>query len=280
MGSSPHTRGAPPRRLDVHVRQRIIPAYAGSTSDSSATQGSVRDHPRIRGEHCRYWRFLPFSPGSSPHTRGARPIRATPRRRARIIPAYAGSTVRDVPPANAVTDHPRIRGEHDRGYLRPGVPEGSSPHTRGALSVATTQLARQRIIPAYAGSTEVQLAGEDQPEGSSPHTRGARRHHPDRTGALADHPRIRGEHPDNERHHPKGNWIIPAYAGSTPTPTWNRKASCGSSPHTRGARPGKRPRRLRRGIIPAYAGSTFNSVVASSSPADHPRIRGEHPVGA
>ena len=31
QGSSPHTRGAPPRRLDVHVRKRIIPAYAGST---------------------------------------------------------------------------------------------------------------------------------------------------------------------------------------------------------------------------------------------------------
>ena len=51
-------------------------------------------------------------PGSSPHTRGARFVGAGAEQDPGIIPAYAGSTVRDVPPANAVTDHPRIRGEH------------------------------------------------------------------------------------------------------------------------------------------------------------------------
>ena len=91
--------------------------------------------------------------------------------------------------------------------------------------------------------------------GSSPHTRGApwparwrrtgRRiipayagstwHENDPAVAHPDHPRIRGEHKD-------------AYRAIA--------RAAGSSPHTRGARPG----RCRRGV----------------SPEDHPRIRGEH----
>ena len=50
----------------------------------------------------------------------------------------------------------------------------------------------------------------------------------------------------------------------------------GSSPHTRGAQPGREAGALGEGIIPAYAGSTY--LLASRAPVnpDHPRIRGEH----
>ena len=117
-----------------------------------------------------------------------------------------------------------------------------------------------------------------------------------RCQATADHPRIRGEH-DREFHHKAGlARIIPAYAGSTRSglgayrrpsdhprirgehwlgwPSLFRRR--GSSPHTRGAR--GRPGRLlrRRRIIPAYAGSTMISTCGAGTPADHPRIRGEH----
>ena len=152
--------------------------------------------------------------GSSPHTRGA-PIRGLllPRDR-RIIPAYAGSTTTYDSFDVAVSDHPRIRGEHCR-HRGTGIPgAGSSPHTRGARSAWSAPSSSPRIIPAYAGSTrghhEIQLDGEDHPrirgehvrpgcyealyEGSSPHTRGARQCHRHR--------------------HPRGR-IIPAYAGST-----------------------------------------------------------------
>ena len=82
LGSSPHTRGAPPWR--------------------SRCGGSRRDHPRIRGEHPRIAAAVRGSagiipayagstltstpatictPGSSPHTRGARPTSARPHRR-------------------------------------------------------------------------------------------------------------------------------------------------------------------------------------------------------
>ena len=52
-GSSPHTRGAQARCLSPGCRIRIIPAYAGSTRKWRRVRVVDRDHPRIRGEHCR-----------------------------------------------------------------------------------------------------------------------------------------------------------------------------------------------------------------------------------
>ena len=51
---------------------RIIPAYAGSTSNAAKSQPKRSDHPRLRGEHV--WSYYPLRDGN------------------RIIPAYAGST--------------------------------------------------------------------------------------------------------------------------------------------------------------------------------------------
>ena len=96
MGSSPHTRGAPCRVVFKAARQRIIPAYAGSTERTTDTLSRSSDHPRIRGEHKSASMLERRPPGSSPHTRGAPP--AGPRRNSgsRIIPAYAGSTPANV----------------------------------------------------------------------------------------------------------------------------------------------------------------------------------------
>ena len=158
---------------------------------------------------------------------------------------------------------------------------GSSPHTRGALSLARQPRVWGGIIPAYAGSTACpstpsisrgdhpRIRGEHSMEnveackvtGSSPHTRGA---HLDAAvallaaliipayagstprscpscGARRDHPRIRGEHS----------------GGSGSGSTW-----AGSSPHTRGAPDGAPAVRDGMGIIPAYAGSTLHPCKA------------------
>ena len=215
LGSSPHTRGAPRPHDAFHILEA--------------------DHPRIRGEHVGFLFRIAVGYGSSPHTRGAlrRPGRPAPP--ARIIPAYAGSTL--------------------RGFLEVPGYGGSSPHTRGAQSSCGVFHIFRRIIPAYAGSTarrrspavpptdhprirgEHQCAGIQLGErsGSSPHTRGAP--HPSAPSQI------------HER-------IIPAYAGSTTsgatkarsTPDHPRirgehaaldvegLAALGSSPHTRGAR--------------------------------------------
>ena len=216
-GSSPHTRGArlampcPRSRAGDHPRIRgehpaphdplrivrgIIPAYAGSTPQNAMCQqfcqGSSphtrgartttwswgttrRDHPRIRGEH-HSWRApsLPL-PG--------------------IIPAYAGSTygstgvpycamgssphTRGAPASSRSTrtpggDHPRIRGEHVWRRLEHLRDLGIIPAYAGSTEVQRDMgIYAVGIIPAYAGSTQNVSKAKDDPTGSSPHTRGA-----------------------------------------------------------------------------------------------------------
>ena len=214
LGSSPHTRGARALVWCISPRCRIIPAYAGSTTRVVGAEHAVEDHPRIRGEHARGFPYAFWRLGSSPHTRGAQGQGRVARGRGRIIPAYAGSTNRRHEAAATDEDHPRIRGEH-----RPGRGHG---------------------------------AGGD---GSSPHTRGARVRQVDIDGAVEDHPRIRGEH-------------LPL--------DFDALAETGSSPHTRGALQFRGPFPLAVRIIPAYAGSTPTPTWSKSPYWDHPRIRGEH----
>ena len=213
----------------------------------------------------------------SPHTRGAHQSPTKCKRTRRIIPAYAGSTHQTARPPAGSTDHPRIRGEHGwpRHHIQPHP--GSSPHTRGAPARNRPDPTGCGIIPAYAGSTGF---------------RGCR---PTR---ARDHPRIRGEHFMNVRNaapspgsspHTRGaherhvviyecGRIIPAYAGSTQRAPDLHGPGPGSSPHTRGAHPRPHPIRHPARIIPAYAGSTGTAPSDPPSKADHPRIRGEHPL--
>ena len=135
LGSSPHTRGARPWKM--------------------RPRRTVRDHPRIRGEHLpRRFRvnliagiipayaentpsattYPQSTTGSSPHTRGTR---------------TGASCSRTCP-----RDHPRIRGEH---------------LARSAMYISVAG-----IIPAYAGNTQNVSKAKDDPTGSSPHTRGTR----------------------------------------------------------------------------------------------------------
>ena len=52
----------------------------------------------------------------------------------------------------------------------------------------------------------------------------------------------------------------------------------GSSPPTRGTLPGRIVGFFQSRIIPAYAGNTEPGQLADALSADHPRLRGEHPV--
>ena len=126
------------------------------------------------GEHSWSAMMAPFSMGSSPHVRGAQPIRDVfadihgiipalrgappwchPRRpSAGIIPACAGSTSSRSNPVSESRDHPRMCGEHVLGSRKPEAHEGSSPHVRGARSTSFGATAPRGIIPACAGSTE------------------------------------------------------------------------------------------------------------------------------
>ena len=213
-GSSPHTRGALPGFSQHRRCVRIIPAYAGSTCRRWSVPGWRWDHPRIRGEHARRMYNRGELYGSSPHTRGALCLHRRHRARRRIIPAYAGSTSFSAQSPLSKSDHPRIRGEHERPRVVLRHPAGSSPHTRGAQRSAHAGHDHVRIIPAYAGSTRCAASS---------------------TRVLRDHPRIRGEHfgthrvpidvsgssphtrgaPDRGQAGQSCDGIIPAYAGST-----------------------------------------------------------------
>ena len=174
-----------------------------------------------------------------------------------IIPVYAGSTL------------PEDVGDRDLW--------GSSPHTRGAPSRASTRLVSfwdhprirgehvpgrcdhavlSGIIPAYAGNTFRAASESISLRGSSPHTRRTPRPRRLTRNPRRDHPRIRGEHVLAHHAAVLALGIIPAYAGNTWRGRPCTSRSRGSSPHTRGTlRTSRRPKMTRR---------------------DHPRIRGEH----
>ena len=175
-------------------RWGLIPAYAGSTPHTIGGSMDSTAHPRLRGEHVEAGMDKDRIRGSSPLTRGARTPPRSPGKHGRLIPAYAGSTRAASLPWRGMSAHPRLRGEHyPDDYRRPGG-GGSSPLTRGALTLSWFVFTRLRLIPAYAGSTfngivapqyegaHPRLRGEhphsspatSAPRGSSPLTRGAR----------------------------------------------------------------------------------------------------------
>ena len=92
-GSSPHVRGALARRFASGSATGIIPACAGSTCWSRSTSRTVRDHPRMCGEHFDAGDLEVHVGGSSPHVRGAPRVEGLEPEKSGIIPACAGSTM-------------------------------------------------------------------------------------------------------------------------------------------------------------------------------------------
>ena len=181
-GSSPHTRGLRVGGQGVGAPARIIPAHAGFTFRLSRNSTFHPDHPRTRGVYARCFGVLVDDLGSSPHTRGLRPVALeevgdgriipahagfTRRQRvrhhgARIIPAHAGFTTpprRRAPPGS---DHPRTRGVYRRISAAQVIPSGSSPHTRGLQTPARVPHHLGGIIPAHAGFTTMAGIKQDR----------------------------------------------------------------------------------------------------------------------
>ena len=213
-GSSPRMRGALAGISGITFRCGIIPAYAGSTGTSPASRRRPRDHPRVCGEHFQSSSSAFSAAGSSPRMRGAR---ARDRRHLLvrgIIPAYAGSTWLPQGNGSAVTDHPRVCGEHEPYPPSPEMEQGSSPRMRGAPASLKSERFSAGIIPAYAGST-TRLQSLRPMVWDHPRVCGE--HHRSKCQAChspGSSPRMRGAHTIclNQG---KTTGIIPAYAGST-----------------------------------------------------------------
>ena len=102
-------------------------------------------------------------------------------------------------------------GEHEVNFRKIIIPEGSSPHVRGALTRFQRFKAASGIIPACAGSTKNVLL--------SP-------------AAKWDHPRMCGEHFRSPVNCHVAHGIIPACAGSTLVVNGKKATDKGSSPRS------------------------------------------------
>ena len=132
QGSSPHVRGARSYRVHHSWLAGIIPACAGSTPGGLKDAVSLRDHPRMCGEHRTAYREPDTNRGSSPHVRGAHIMVKQYVDITGIIPACAGSTTSAPSTRLSARDHPRMCGEHPKMTALAFGSPGSSPHVRGA----------------------------------------------------------------------------------------------------------------------------------------------------
>ena len=152
-GSSPHVRGAQRLERQSCSLSGIIPACAGSTSWETLRRSSIRDHPRMFGEHSVKHNAKGNDQGSSPHVRGAPTGDLLGVTIGGIIPACAGSTPTATRPSREPRDHPRMCGEHLPDVSLAVPLPGSSPHVRGARPCLPLVAEPCGIIPACAGST-------------------------------------------------------------------------------------------------------------------------------
>ena len=171
--------------------------------------------------------------------------------------------------------HPRSRGENQWSRWFAVSHRGSSPLTRGKHDPRHHDQDQTGLIPAHAGKTTGQTAGQ---------------------GGAEAHPRSRGENVILPAETGRAAGLIPAHAGKTgaprtgPNPRGAHPRSrgenlemrvatpsrVGSSPLTRGKRRADRSLQTGGGLIPAHAGKTACSCAAWTRRRAHPRSRGEN----
>ena len=152
-GSSPLTRGKLVGGETELSIPGLIPAHAGKTVGQGTPTVGHRAHPRSRGENRPYIGCRCDRPGSSPLTRGKRQEAEQLVLLGRLIPAHAGKTLLCVRQPLSHRAHPRSRGENPHMLRNFFSAKGSSPLTRGKLSVRRSSMVGTRLIPAHAGKT-------------------------------------------------------------------------------------------------------------------------------
>ena len=113
-GSSPLTRGKLLGLRADRDQVGLIPAHAGKTAPRALAYPPAAAHPRSRGENKLPKGRSSWASGSSPLTRGKREDEHGPVVLNRLIPAHAGKTTRAVTRSQALSAHPRSRGENLR----------------------------------------------------------------------------------------------------------------------------------------------------------------------
>ena len=298
QGSSPLTRGKPPRPPRPANLCGLIPAHAGKTLRRSRRRIRRRAHPRSRGENSAWTGPQARGWGSSPLTRGKLNIMDAAEDVKGLIPAHAGKTV--CLGVDLATDraHPRSRGENLEVAGHEFNFGGSSPLTRGKPLVGAQGLARVGLIPAHAGKTTGRSAGPCA-RGAHPRSRGE--NHTGRwagRGLQGSSPLTRGKLLPALISETAGG-LIPAHAGKTGSVelicfVWSAHPRSrgengwwasddntrrGSSPLTRGKRLVGLRRQHAPRLIPAHAGKTSAWSAPAGGRGAHPRSRGENAAG-
>ena len=153
VGSSPRGRGKHGDESINGLDNRLIPAWAGKTVGIRASRGARTAHPRVGGENRAFDVLGVGRMGSSPRGRGkrARPPRTQPPHR--LIPAWAGKTVKRVLVDWTLAAHPRVGGENPPDLCGHGSFQGSSPRGRGKRVTLDLLDGLHGLIPAWAGKT-------------------------------------------------------------------------------------------------------------------------------
>ena len=213
-GSSPLTRGKPSAAITPTPAPRLIPAHAGKTTPHRPAGQTQSAHPRSRGENALAAVFGNGVKGSSPLTRGKRPVSGSGSSSSGLIPAHAGKTWTAYCPIPSKRAHPRSRGENHPIPANWSAQWGSSPLTRGKLAVRDHLTELVRLIPAHAGKTCCSIMwGRNFP--AHPRSRGENKPvWPDMSEAEGSSPLTRGKLRQS-RASGLASGLIPAHAGKT-----------------------------------------------------------------
>ena len=111
-GSSPRGRGKRGGDDRVHCSVRLIPAWAGKTGVVVVHESSPPAHPRVGGENVSVTLPAMSVAGSSPRGRGKLGDGGCPIETDRLIPAWAGKTLRPCRTLRLARAHPRVGGEN------------------------------------------------------------------------------------------------------------------------------------------------------------------------
>ena len=111
-GSSPLTRGKRAARQRPWYARGLIPTHAGKTDAGALSEAVDRAHPHSRGENAVPGEGLAGDCGSSPLTRGKRPVPGLQGGHPGLIPTHAGKTPRRRRGAWTSGAHPHSRGEN------------------------------------------------------------------------------------------------------------------------------------------------------------------------
>ena len=152
-GSSPRVRGKPFGDAGREVRERLIPACAGKTTQTRPSPSPAPAHPRVCGENDPCASRTSVRSGSSPRVRGKPPGRQRRPGGEGLIPACAGKTRPCWVPGAPLRAHPRVCGENKATDAIQGALEGSSPRVRGKLEWRAQRRSSGGLIPACAGKT-------------------------------------------------------------------------------------------------------------------------------